>query len=95
MLELRHIVKAYLNKMNRTVLCFRNNFPRIDWAQAFLKRNAHLTQHIAKNISIARASVSEVTVNEFFDHLEKELEGIPRDNIYNYDETNLQDDPGK
>nr|CAI5851337.1 unnamed protein product [Callosobruchus analis] len=31
---------------------------------------------------------------KFFDHLEKELDGIPPGNIWNYDETNLVDDPG-
>jgi hypothetical protein len=26
--------------------------------------------------------------------VEKELEGVPPENIWNYDETNLMDDPG-
>ena len=33
-------------------------------------------------------------MNQFFDRLEKSVEGISSSNIYNYDETNLRDDLG-
>lgn len=60
----------------------------------FLKRHPQLTQRIAQNISHARAATDEDIINNFFDHLEVELRGIPPSNVWNYDETNLVDDPG-
>jgi hypothetical protein len=39
-------------------------------------------------------ALSHQEVNNFFDRVEKELEGVPPENIWNYDETNLTDDPG-
>ena len=48
---------------------------------------------IAKNISKKRAEVGVESVNEYFDHLAEEIEGIPPENIWNYDETNPTDDP--
>lgn len=93
--DLRCIVKSYLDRCGRKVACFRNNFPGPDWAKSFMKRHDQiLTQRIAKNISHSRAATDEAIVNDFFDHLEKEIEGIPSCNIWNYDETNLVDDPG-
>lgn len=55
---------------------------------------AILTQRTAKNISYSRTATDEQVVNNFFDNLEKELIGIPKENFWNYDETNLVDDPG-
>lgn len=37
---------------------------------------------------------SQEVLNSFFDNLSKELEGVPASNIWKYNETNLQDDPG-
>lgn len=34
-------------------------------------------------------------VNDFFDRLEKEIEDVSPDNIYNMDESGFHDDPGK
>ena len=33
-------------------------------------------------------------ISEYFEILEKTFDEIPPENIYNYDETNLTDDPG-
>jgi hypothetical protein len=38
--------------------------------------------------------VSHEVVNSFFDQYEQSAAGIDPDNIYNYDETNLTDNPG-
>jgi hypothetical protein len=35
------------------------------------------------------------TVEAFFQLYRETAAGIPRENIYNYDETNLRDNPGK
>ena len=75
---------------------FPNNFPGKKWVKSFIKRNEELTVRIAKNIIKKRAEVGMDSVNEYFDHLAEEIEGIPQENILNYDETetNLTDDPG-
>ncbi|KAG5878366.1 hypothetical protein JTB14_008726 [Gonioctena quinquepunctata] len=52
-------------------------------------------QRISTNIKRARASVSRETLGEFYDNLENTLRGLPSSNIFNYDESNLSDDPGK
>lgn len=39
--------------------------------------------------------MTEVEINEYFDHLEQSLEGINPDNLLNFDETNMSDDPGQ
>ncbi|VEN60718.1 unnamed protein product [Callosobruchus maculatus] len=92
--DLRCIVKCYLQQCGRKINCFKQNLPGNDWVKSFLARHPILTQRFAQNISHARAATDEETINKFFDHLEKELDGIPPGNIWNYDETNLVDDPG-
>ncbi|CAH2011985.1 unnamed protein product [Acanthoscelides obtectus] len=69
--------------------------PGCDWVKSFLKRHPQLSRRIAQNISHARAASDEEIINNFFDNLEVELDGIPASNIWNYDETNLVDDPGQ
>jgi hypothetical protein len=68
--------------------------PGRDWVKGFMARN-NLTNRIVSNIPRKRAQVSPAVINSYFDHLEVELIGIPPENIWNYDETNLLDDPGK
>ena len=46
------------------------------------------------NVKSSRALVNEEVINKYFDHLENSLEDIPTINIFNYDETNITDDPG-
>ena len=48
---------------------------------------------MCQNISRKRASVSVEDVEKFFNNLSESLEGVPPENIVNYDETNLTDDP--
>ena len=42
-----------------------------------------------------RIAVTRETMNVYFLHLTRSLEGIPPSNIINYDETNFCDDPGQ
>jgi len=72
-----------------------NNLPGNYWAHSLLKRHAMVGQRIASNISRARAEVSPTTIAEYFENLENVVDTIPPENIFNYDESNLQDDPGK
>lgn len=48
-----------------------------------------------QNIKRSRAGITSNTINGYFDELTKELEGVPVENIVNYDETNLSDDPNR
>ena len=59
-----------------------------------MRRHPEITVRFASNIKRKRAAIGADTINEYFDHLSKELEGVPPTNIWNYDETNLTDDPG-
>lgn len=93
--DLRFIVKAYLDKRGKNIKCFKGNFPGKEWVASFLNRHKQvLVNRIARNISVSRAAVNHEIINNFFDHLERELENVPPSAIWNYDETNLGDDPG-
>lgn len=94
-IDVRHAAKNYLDYTNRKVAAFKNNMPGKEWAKSFLKRNEELSKRRAKNITVARSSINNEVIDRFFAHLNEELDGIPSENIYNYDETNVQDDPGK
>ena len=53
----------------------------------------NLTKRIADNMRAARAEVTPSVINNYFENLTVSLEHIQAQNIYNYDETNLTDDP--
>ena len=67
--------------------------PGVDWVQSFMKRHS-LTNRVSDNGKHSRAVVNEETLNKYFDNLYLELKDIPPENIYNYDETNITDNPG-
>ena len=92
--DLRCIVKSYLDRQGRVVKQFKNNLPGKEWTISFLKRHEQLTVRFASNIKRKRAEISADTINEFFSNLSAELVDIPPTHIWNYDETNLTDDPG-
>ena len=54
----------------------------------------NLTKRVATNVRAARAEVSEEIISAYFDNLEQSLNKIPAENIFNYDETNVTNDPG-
>ena len=92
-LDLRMIVNAYLTKQNRVVKEFTSNIPGDDWVTSFMDRHG-LTNRIATNIRRKRAQISKEQLQEYFNNVEQELKDVPASNIWNYDETNLRDDPG-
>lgn len=95
-MDLRIVIKTYLDSTGRDVSQFKSNLPGLDWLRSFLKRHStSLTERIANNIKRARAEVSEEMLREYHTDLQKELKDIPPSNIFNYDETNLTDSPGK
>jgi len=92
-IDIQPVVQGYLNRLRETEKRFKNNCPGKEWIISFLKRHQELTTKICENIKRARAGVTRHTIKEYIE-LEKTLEGVPPENIINYDKTNLCDDPG-
>lgn len=92
--DLRMIVKSYADRRGLAIRQFRNNMPGIEWTSSFLKRHRNLTVRFASNIKRKRAEVSPDTIDEYFLHMNEELDGVAPENIWNFDETNLTDEPG-
>lgn len=93
--DLREVVRVYLAKQNRQVPTFVNNKPSRDWVARFLRDHQELSKRFAQNIKLSRAGVTRESVEEYMVNLKDSLEEVPASNIFNYDETNLSDDPGK
>ena len=53
-----------------------------------------LTNWTATNIQRKRAQISKEQLQVYFNNVEQELKDVPATNIWNYNETNLRDDPG-
>ncbi|XP_046960613.1 uncharacterized protein LOC124530475 [Vanessa cardui] len=95
-MDLRFIVKMYLDKLGIKHKRFKNNFPGPDLVEGFLKRHSDkIAKRICQNIKRSRAAVSPDTIREYHSELQKSLDGVPPTHILNYDETNLSDDPGR
>ena len=100
MIDLRMLVRTYLSKAGRHVRQFKNNLPSNEWVSSFLKRNKDaLSTRQCQNIKKVRAKVSASSATQFFQNLATTLKNedgtqVPPTNIFNYDETNLSDDPG-
>ncbi len=95
--DLQLLAKA-LDRRGATVAQFKINLPGKEWAImiCFLKRRkTELKSKKPKLLSKARAEVSPEIVKEYFKNLENEVIDVPPQNIWNYDETNLTDDPVK
>lgn len=96
LLDLRMFAKAYLDKQGKTIERFTNNLPGVEWAISVLKRHKNgYGQRLSTNIKRSRATVGRGSLNIYFDNLQSEVENVPPSNIFNYDETNMADDPGK
>jgi hypothetical protein len=91
--DLKQVIKAYLDACGRTTR-FADNLPGKDFAAGFLRRHKELTVRTANLIKRSRAMLSADIVNDFFDKYEVSAVDVPDDNVYNYDETNLRDNPG-
>ena len=80
-----------------TSIAAKNNVPGDDWVRSFIRRNDILTNCMCLNIKRSRAQVEPEDVKRYFTNLNGSLDhmaGVPEDNIVNYDETNLADEPG-
>lgn len=88
--------KKLLDKQGRSVAKFKNGLPGVDWAYSLLKRHkTEYSRRVATNIKKARAVVSRKSLGEYFDNLEKVIKDVTPANIFNYDESNINDNPGK
>ncbi|XP_055899500.1 uncharacterized protein LOC129928629 [Biomphalaria glabrata] len=94
--DIKSLVKGILEMENIVIKKFTDNTPGDDWVRGFLSRHEDLiTQRTCQNIKRQRAALSHDDINVYFEHLRKSLEGVSAENILNYDETNLTDDPGQ
>lgn len=94
--DLRMIVKSYLEKTGRTVKRFKNNVPGKEWVLSFLKRHPDLNgSRFAANIKRSHAGIDAPVLKEYIDNLSEVVKDVPASHIFNYDESNLTDDPGK
>ena len=96
-LELRLLVKSYLQRIGCHIKKFPDGVtPGKEWAKSFMSRHANkLSSRLVQNINPKRAQVDSAVINSYFDYMEADIEGIPPENIINFDETNLSDDPGR
>ncbi|KAJ8935922.1 hypothetical protein NQ314_012590 [Rhamnusium bicolor] len=84
-----------MNRKEEKFLVSQTIIQILDWVNLFLLRRPELSQRFSQNISHSRAATDEGTINHYFDNLQTEPEGVPPANIWNYDGTNLVDDPGR
>lgn len=90
--DIRHFVKSYLDKKGVQTR-FDDNLPTYQWLKPFLARHKEFSFRKTTPIKRARARVSRKEVKQFFDHFQKAVDGVPPENIYNYDETCFSDNP--
>lgn len=91
--DLCHFVKSYLDKKG-VVSVFKNNMPTHSFTYKFVSRHPDLSIRTANPIKRTRAAVTREMVTAFIEHWTKTIEGVPPSSIFNYDETNMRDDPG-
>ncbi len=91
--DLRHFIKAYLDKKG-TKTRFENNLPSRWFLKRFLGRHPEFTMRQTNSIKRSRAQLSREEVQAFFNNFAESVEGIPPENIFNFDESPLRDDPG-
>ena len=87
------LVKGYLDFQGVKDSVFKDNLPGKDWLKNFVETHG-LTRRIADNVRIRRAEISPDIMNDYFDNLEQNIIGIPPERCFNYDETNVTDNPG-
>ena len=92
-LDIRLSVKEYLDHSGVNNFRFKQNCPGVDWLRGFIARHK-LSKRLADNVKPARAEITREAVITYFDNLEASLAGVEPNNLVNYDETNVTDEPG-
>ena len=93
MIHVRKLVQDYLNSTGKKSH-WLDNYPGDDWAHGFVKRRKDLSNRMSSLIKRSRAAVSREQVKEFIENYTNVAADIPPSNVFNYDETNLTEDPG-
>ncbi|KAJ8966501.1 hypothetical protein NQ314_003489 [Rhamnusium bicolor] len=91
--DISAVVQKFLDKQGKRVPIFKNNIPGDDFLNSFMTRN-NLSIRIASNIKRSRASVDQDDIMSFFNKIREVLSNVEDVNLYNYDETKIQDNPG-
>ncbi|KAJ8929545.1 hypothetical protein NQ314_017757 [Rhamnusium bicolor] len=93
-IDIRYIVKGYLDRKGIRVAKFKNNMPGPDWTNLFYSRHRELlTERMCENIKRSPAAVSREIINKYFDNLQENLQNVKSKSIINYDETCFVDNP--
>ena len=93
MIDVRKLVQDYLNSSGKRSR-WLDNYPGEDWAYGFVKRRKDLSNRMSNLIKRSRAALSREQVKEFIENYTRVGADIPPSNVFNYDETNLTEDPG-
>lgn len=76
-LEVRMLVKNYLDRKGTRLVAFKNNMPGMEWIKQFLERNSeHLTKRHCQNIKRSRALKTDEEIINYFENLKNTLEGV-------------------
>ena len=95
-MDIMMLVKNHLDKLGENVERFKSNVPGPDWLESYLKHHSDIIHmRLCQSIKKKRAAVSKTVIINYFNNLQETLEEFPPQNIINYDETNLSDDPGR
>ena len=93
-LDVRMLVSEFLNQKGFITRLGPDNIPGKDWMAGFVKRHPEITKRRTALLKRSRASVGPEEVNSFFKHFSKVADGVPPENMWNYDKTNFTEDPG-
>ena len=90
-MELRSLVKNYLD-ISGEHSKFAYNMPGRDWVSSFIKRH-DLRIRFPSPLKSGRCNLSRETLADYFSNLAESLDSVDPSQVYNYDETNITDDP--
>ncbi|KAF2880813.1 hypothetical protein ILUMI_25370 [Ignelater luminosus] len=93
--DLRHVIRSFLDRIGRLISYFEKNMPGKNRISSFLRRHLQLTARFAANIKRNMGATDETTLCEYINNLAEVVRKVPRENIWNFDETNLTDNPGQ
>ena len=94
-LEITMMAKTMLDKSGIIQKRFVNNTPGTKWVENFMRHHKQeLSDQTAADVKAARAQVAPDFVSRYFDNVKVIIEDVQSENIVNYDETNITDDPG-
>lgn len=95
MIEMRMLIKNYLDSKGRRIHIFTDNIPGKVWLDSFIRRHKHrLTKRHCQNLKRSRAEKTDEEMEDYFNRLGITVNGVKPEHIINYDETNLSDNPG-